>query len=84
MIGTQMVTKGLDYPNVTLVGVLAADITLNIPDYRSPERTFQLITQVAGRAGRADLSGQVVIQTYSPEHYAIALAARQDLSLIHI
>ena len=56
MIGTQMVTKGLDYPNVTLVGVLAADITLNIPDYRSPERTFQLITQVAGRAGRAEYS----------------------------
>ncbi|MDO4547275.1 MAG: primosomal protein N' [Clostridia bacterium] len=78
LIGTQMIAKGLDFPNVTLVGVVAADITLNLPDYRAPERTFQLITQVAGRAGRAQYPGHVVIQTYEPENYAIKLAARQD------
>ena len=78
LIGTQMVAKGLDIPNVTLVGVIAADATLHIPDYRSAERTFQLTTQVAGRAGRADKPGFVVIQSYSPEHPAITLAAVHD------
>ena len=78
MIGTQMIAKGLDFPKVTLVGAVAADMTLNLPDYRSVERTFQLITQVAGRAGRADDPGRVIVQTYEPEHYGIQLAARQD------
>ena len=78
LIGTQMIAKGLDFPKVTLVGVVAADMTLNLPDYRAPERTFQLITQVAGRAGRAQYPGRVVIQTYEPQHYAVRLAARQD------
>ncbi|MCE5235815.1 MAG: primosomal protein N', partial [Eubacteriales bacterium] len=78
LIGTQMVAKGLDMPNVTAVGVIAADAALHIPDYRSGERTFQLVTQVAGRAGRAQKPGSVVIQTYTPEHPAIALAAGHD------
>ena len=78
LVGTQMIAKGLDFPNVTLVGVVAADMTLNLPDFRSVERTFQLITQVAGRAGRADDPGRVVVQTYDPDHYGIRCAAAQD------
>ncbi|WP_432665173.1 primosomal protein N' [Wukongibacter baidiensis] len=78
LIGTQMVAKGLDFPYVTLVGILSADITLNLPDYRANERTFQLLTQVAGRAGRHDFKGNVVIQTYSPDNYAIISSQKQD------
>ena len=78
MIGTQMIVKGHDFPNVTLVGVLAADMSLYSDDYRSGERTFQLLTQAAGRAGRGRRPGEVIIQTYSPDHYSIRMAARQD------
>ena len=78
LIGTQMISKGLDFHNVTLVGVILAEVTLNIPDFRSTERTFQLLTQVAGRSGRGDKKGEVVIQTRNPEHYALVLAAKQD------
>ncbi len=78
LIGTQMIAKGLDFPRVTLVGVVAADMTLNLPDYRSQERTFQLITQVAGRAGRARQPGEVIVQTYKPEDPTIRAAAAQD------
>lgn len=80
LIGTQMVAKGLDMPQVTLVGVINADVTLYMPEFRSAERTFQLVTQVAGRAGRGDLGGEVLIQTLSPGHYSIVSAANHDYS----
>jgi primosomal protein N' (replication factor Y) len=78
LVGTQIVAKGLDFPNVTLVGVIAADISLNIPDFRSSERTFQLLSQVAGRAGRGTAPGEVVIQTFNPQHVAVLNAQTHD------
>jgi primosomal protein N' (replication factor Y) len=78
LLGTQMIAKGLDFPNVTLVGVLAADSILNLPDFRAAERTFQLITQVGGRAGRHEKAGEVILQTYNTEHYSIEFASRHD------
>ena len=78
LVGTQMIAKGHDFPQVTLVGVVSADVTLNIPDFRSSERTFNLLTQVAGRAGRGEDGGEVIVQTYAPSHYAILAAAKHD------
>ena len=78
LLGTQMIAKGLDFPRVTLVGVLAADTALNLPDYRSCEKTFQLITQVSGRTGRGERGGKVIIQSYQPHHYAIQFASEHD------
>ena len=78
LLGTQMIVKGHDYANVTLVGILAADLSLHEQDFRSGEKTFQLLCQAAGRAGRGEKAGNVIIQTYSPEHYAIVAAARHS------
>lgn len=78
LIGTQMLAKGLDLPLVTLVGIILAEVGLNLPDYRAYERTFQVLTQVSGRAGRSPLGGHVVLQSYQPDHYVIQAASRHD------
>ncbi len=83
LIGTQMIAKGLDLPLVTLVGVINADVSLHLPDFRACERTFQVLSQVAGRAGRGPLAGQVIVQSYTPEHYAIGCAAKHDYSYFY-
>src|SRR5262249_60985964 len=78
LLGTQMIAKGLDFPNVTLVGVINADMALHVPDFRSAERTFQLLSHVAGRAGRGPKGGRVLVQTFTPDHPCIAFAATHD------
>jgi primosomal protein N' (replication factor Y) len=78
LVGTQMIAKGLDFPKVTVVGVISADAALNLPDFRSGERTFQLIAQVAGRTGRGPKGGVVIVQAYTPQHYSVECAARHD------
>jgi len=83
LIGTQMITKGLDIPNVTVVGVINADIALNFPHFLAAERTFQLLSQVAGRAGRGKKGGRVILQTYNPKHFAIQAAASHDYTLFY-
>jgi primosomal protein N' (replication factor Y) len=83
LVGTQMIAKGLDLPLVTLVGAISADTALNLPDFRAAERTFQLLAQVAGRAGRSAYGGQAIVQTYTPEHYAIQSAAKHDYAAFY-
>src|SRR5438105_6684894 len=80
LVGTQMIAKGLHFPNVTLVGIIYADLSLHIPDFRAGERTFQLLTQVAGRAGRGDVEGEVIVQAFTPFHPAIQYARRHDFT----
>ena len=83
LIGTQMVAKGLDFPNVTLVGVIVADTALNLPDFRASEQTFSLLTQVAGRSGRAEAAGEVIVQTYMPDHYCILASQKHDYNAFY-
>ena len=83
LVGTQILAKGHDFPDVTLVGVVSADAGLSFPDFRSAERTFQLLTQVSGRAGRGQVAGRVVIQSFYPDHYALQFARRQDYCEFH-
>jgi len=83
LIGTQMIAKGLDLPRVTLVGVASADTALHLPDFRAAERTFQLLTQVAGRAGRSHRGGRVIVQTYNPDHYAVQAASHHDYDVFY-
>jgi primosomal protein N' (replication factor Y) len=83
VVGTQIIAKGYDFPNVTLVGVISADLSLEFPDFRAGERTFQLLSQVAGRAGRGDQKGRVIVQTFNPEHYAITTARAHDFQTFY-